>query len=278
MKKKQRIIYYQNKLEDEFSKAKIKPRRIDKNYSYDNGRLCRRIGHIVWYSWCARPLARLFLKLKFRHRIVNRDIIADTLRERGRTGFFLYGNHTHALADAMIPSMVSAPADASVIVHPSNVSMPVLGRITPCLGALPLPDDGEAARNFLRAVQAEIARGGCVAIYPEAHIWPYYTKIRPFSDASFRYPLQYHAPVFCFTNTYRRRRRGRGVDIVTYVDGPFYGDESLKGRQQRKELRDRVYAAMTERSRENTVERIQYVREGEPAAEKSVEQGVNQKR
>ncbi len=65
---------------------------------------------------------------------------------------------------------------------------------------------------------------------------------------------------------------------MTYVDGPFYGDESLKGRQQRKELRDRVYAAMTERSRENTVERIQYVREGEPAAEKSVEQGVNQKR
>ncbi|MDE7251460.1 MAG: hypothetical protein K2O32_00745 [Acetatifactor sp.] len=260
MKEKQQIIYYQNELEDEFSRAKIQSRRIDQNYSYDNGKLCRRIGHRILYSLCAKPLARLFLHYKFHHCVVNRDMIDKTFVESGRTGFFLYGNHTHALADALIPSMVCDPVDAYVIVHPNNVSMPILGRITPCLGALPLPDDKVAARNFIEAVQREIERGNCVVIYPEAHIWPYYTKIRPFSEASFRYPLQFHVPVFCFTNTYQRRRRGKGVDIVTYVDGPFYGDDRLKGRQQRKELRDRVYAAMTERSRENRIERIKYIK------------------
>lgn len=259
-KRKQNIIYYQNELEDEFSTARITPRKIDGSYSYDNTKLSRRIGHMVCYTILARPLAKLFLELRFRHRIVNRGVIEATLREKGKTGYFLYGNHTHALADALIPSMVCAPADAVVIVHPNNVSMPVLGRVTPCLGALPLPDDLEAARNFLHAMQAEVERGNCVVIYPEAHIWPYYTKIRPFSDTSFRYPLQYNVPVFCFTNTYQRRSHGGGIDIVTYVDGPFYGDENLKGRQRRRELRDRVYAAMTERSRCNTVEQIRYVK------------------
>lgn len=260
MKKKRQVIYYQNELEDEFSAARITARKIDGSYSYDNGTCGRRIGHLVWYTVLARPLARLFLKIRFRHRIVNREVIAETMREKGRTGYFLYGNHTHALADALIPSMVCAPADAYVIVHPDNVSMPFLGRITPCLGALPLPDDAEAAKNFIKAVEAEAGRGSCVTIYPEAHIWPYYTKIRPFPDTSFRYPLLCHVPVFCFTNTYQRRAKGGGIDIVTYVDGPFYADSALRGRQQRRELRDRVYAAMTERSRHNTMERIRYVK------------------
>ena len=259
-KRKQNIIYYQNELEDEFSTARITPRKIDGSYSYDNTKLSRRIGHTIWYTILARPLAKLFLKLRFRHRIVNREVIATTLRERGYTGYFLYGNHTHALADALIPSMVCAPADAVVIVHPNNVSMPVLGRITPCLGALPLPDDAEAAQNFIRAVQAAVESGDCVTIYPEAHIWPYYTKIRPFPDTCFRYPQQHDVPVFCFTNTYQKRVKGIGIDIVTYVDGPFYADENLKDRQRRRELRDRVYAAMTERSRCNTVERIRFVK------------------
>lgn len=260
MKNKRQTIYYQNELEDEFSTAHIKARKIDGSYSYDSRRLSRRIGHFVWYTVLARPLARLFLKVRFRHRIINREAIAETLQEKGRTGYFLYGNHTHALADALIPSMVCAPADAYVIAHPDNVSMPFLGRITPCMGALPLPDDGEAAKHFVKAVQAEAERGNCVVIYPEAHIWPYYTKIRPFLDNSFRYPLLCHVPVFCFTNTYQRRTQGRGIDIVTYVDGPFYADETLRGRQQRRELRDRVYAAMVGRSKYNTVERIRYVK------------------
>ena len=259
-KRKQNIIYYQNELEDEFSTARITPRKIDGSYSYNIEKLSRRIIHAICYTVLARPLAKLFLKLRFRHRIVNRDVITVTLQEKGHTGYFLYGNHTHAIADALIPSMVCAPADAVVIVHPNNVSMPVLGRITPYLGALPLPDDAEAARNFMRAVQIAVERGNCVTIYPEAHIWPYYTKIRPFPDTSFRYPLQYNAPVFCFTNTYQKRSKGRGINIVTYVDGPFYADENLKGRQRRQELRDRVYAAMVERSKCNTVEKIRYVK------------------
>jgi len=131
------------------------------------------------------------------------------------------------------------------------------------MGALPLPDDREAYRNFLAAIEKRVAEGKKIVIYPEAHIWPYYTKIRPFPDTSFHYPVKYKTPVFCFTNTYQKRRWSKKPRIVTYIDGPFYADESIPERKRKIDLRDRVYACMCERSRLSTVEMIQYIKKDE---------------
>ena len=97
-------------------------------------------------------------------------------------------------------------------------------------------------------------------IYPEAHIWPFYTKIRPFTESSFRYPIQNKCPVMCFTNTYQKRKFGKKAKIVTYIDGPFYADSSLKRKAQKVELRNRVYEAMVERSRNNTLVLATYIK------------------
>lgn len=218
----------------------------------------RKIGHIIWYRILARPLAYAYLKLWYGHRIEDKDVLD---KAKGQ-GFFLYGNHTNAVADALIPSMVGYPADTYVIVHPNNVSMPVLGRITPCLGALPLPDDMDATKNFIKEIKRTIYKKHCVMIYPEAHIWPYYTKIRPFTDTSFRYPVQCKAPVYCFTNTYQKRKYRKTPRIVTYVDGPFFVKEGVTAKEQKKELRDQVYQAMVHRSRNNSVEKYQYIKVG----------------
>lgn len=259
MKKGTPIIYYKDELNDEFSTAAITPKRIDGNYQYERKGGVGKFLHFFWYKIIARPLAFLFLKLKYRHRVENKD----KLKIAKDTGFFMYGNHTNAIADALIPSMVTFPKDVYVIVHPNNVSMPVLGKITPSLGALPLPDDADAARHFMKAVKNKVQEGKCVHIYPEAHIWPYYTKIRPFKDSSFRYPVQYHVPVFCFTNTYQKRKYSKTPQIVTYVDGPFYADTSLPIKEQKKILRDQVYNAMVERSKRNNVVLVEYRKTGE---------------
>lgn len=100
-------------------------------------------------------------------------------------------------------------------------------------------------------------------IYPEAHIWPYYTKIRPFKDSSFRYPVQYQCPVICFTNTYQKRKHSKKPQIVTYVDGPFYPDAKLRGKEQKADLRNRVYEQMKERSSRNTLVLATYIKKGD---------------
>ena len=115
----------------------------------------------------------------------------------------------------------------------------------------------------MTTIEDKIREGHPVVIYPEAHIWPWYTKIRPFPDTSFAYPVQLNAPVFCFVNTYRKRRFGKNPRMVTYIDGPFFADTSLSTREQKKKLRDTVYEHMVELSRHSDVEVIKYIRKEE---------------
>ncbi|MBQ8399303.1 MAG: hypothetical protein IJX08_04960 [Clostridia bacterium] len=256
---KRKVIYYSDELNDEFSTAKITPRIIDGNYSYCRDSFLAKISRFFCYRLIAAPLAFLYTKCSFHHKIIGKE----KLRAVKKGGYFLYGNHTQDIADALIPSMLTLPKASYVIVHPNNVSMPILGKITPYLGALPLPDDLTAYRNFIKALERRYAEGNAVVIYPEAHIWPYYTDIRPFPDTSFQYPVKQSAPVFCFTNTYQKRRFGSKPKIVTYIDGPFYQDTTLPPRIQKKELRDRVYACMKERAKRSNVVQIQYIKKEE---------------
>ena len=48
--------------------------------------------------------------------------------------------------------------------------------------------------------------------------------------------------------------------MVTYVDGPFFADKNLSPKERRLDLRNKVYAAMVERSKNNNVELIKYVK------------------
>jgi 1-acyl-sn-glycerol-3-phosphate acyltransferase len=247
MKKKEqqiRTVYYENPLEDEFSSAKITPRKIDEKYKYERDRGFGKLICFLFYRVIAIPLSALYLKLKFRHEIVGRK----KLKMHRGEGVFIYGNHTQPTADALIPTFISYPRWAYVIVHPANVSMPFLGRITPYMGAIPLPDELGAARNFTATVKKRIDGGKPVFIYPEAHIWPYYTGIRPFTDKSFVYPVRYGTPVYAFTNTYYKRKNQRKVRIVTYIDGPFYPDTALPLKERQAKLRDEVFLAMTARA------------------------------
>lgn len=251
---KQKIIYYADELNDEFSGDNIKPKRIDGKYKYYSNSILYKIAHFFFYRVIAVPIAYIYLKLKFHNKIINRKV----LKEYKKTGYFIYANHTQNIGDAVIPTFVAMPKDVYIIVHPNNVSMPVLGRINKYLGALPLPDDFDASKNFVCAIEKRIEENNAILIYPEAHIWPYYTKIRPFPDASFRYPINANKPVFAYVNVYKKRKKSKGVNLETHVVGPFFADENLPIKQRRKKLRDEVYFAMVEKSKLNDTEVIIY--------------------
>ena len=138
--------------------------------------------------------------------------------------------------------------------------MKYLGNFVQKFGAIPIPNDRSGMRNFLECIKQKIKKGYSVTIFPEAHIWPYYTKIRPFKSVSFKYPIEYNTPVFCVTNTYQKRGKNK-VSITTYIDGPFFQNEHIENIQEKKQdLRDKVYNKMVERSKESNYEVIKYVR------------------
>lgn len=255
----QRIIYYTDELRDEFSTFTTTPPVIDGSYDYDDSSFLKQLRRFFVYRIMIIPIAWLHSQIAFHRKTVGRE----KLRPYRKQGIFLYGNHTQPVGDAFLQACLTYPRTNYVVVHPNNLMVPFFGRLIPALGALPLPDTIPAFKNFKEAIAKRIRKGHPVVIYPEAHIWPWYTGIRPFADTSFAYPVQLNAPVFCFTNTYQKRRFGRKPRMVTYIDGPFFPDPNLSPREQKKQLRDTVYEHMVQSARNSNVEMIKYVRKAE---------------
>ena len=253
----QKTIYYKDEINDEFSKAQIKTKLIDEKYKYFQNNWFWKFSSFFWYRVVATPIAFGYCKGKFKMRVINGNILKDV-----KGGYFLYGNHTQETADAFIPSVISYPKRMYIIVHPNNVSMPVLGKLTPKMGAIPLPSNLKASKNFIQTLEYRIKEDSAIMIYPEAHIWPYYTGIRPFQSASFRYPIKFNVPSYCITTTYQQKKKSTKPLITVYVDGPFYASDGLEGKEREENLRNKIYDTMVERSKNSTYEYIKYVRDG----------------
>ena len=112
MKKKVPIktVYYKDELQDEFSTAVITPKKIDGSYVYLRESVAGKTARFFIYRLLAFPLAFCYLHLSFHHRTINRKVLKEY-----NGSFFLYGNHTQPIADALIPSFLH-PKGISVIV------------------------------------------------------------------------------------------------------------------------------------------------------------------
>ena len=254
--KNRKVIYYKDELNDEFSSAKITPRKIDENYKYKHGKVWDFCSWVI-QNVISMPIKVGYAKLKFRIKFVGKE----KLKDYKSSGYFVYANHTQAFADTFIPSIAVFPKRNFLIVNPENISVKPFGGLIEMLGAIPVPGNKTAMKNFLDVINEKMEKDYSITIYPEAHIWPYYTGIRNFKSVSFKYPVEFKKPVFCVTNTYQKC--GKSMDkvrIVSYVDGPFFADESLSVREQKEELRNRVYECKVERSRNSNVEVVRYVK------------------
>ena len=251
MQKKE--IYYKT-FEDDFEKE-INAKKIDNKYKYLHKNIFWNLFYFIAYRLIATPIAYVYMKLKFGLKFENKKV----LKENKKRGCFLYINHTQPIGDAFMPTLLNFPKKTYVIVHPNNVSIPFWGNIIKLLGPLPIPGDLETSRNFMNAIKEIISKKMAVVIYPEAHVWEYYTKIRPYKASSFKYPIMFNAPTFGITVTYKARKK-RSPKMIVYVDGPFYADEELSVNEKKENLKNKIYEKMVERAKNNDVEYIKYVK------------------
>ncbi len=178
---------------------------------------------------------------------------------RIRTGAFLFGNHTQPIGDVFTPALLSFPRRIYSIGSPANLGIPVIGKLLPYLGILPTASTLSGMKALNAAVEHRFRQNCRIVVFPEAHVWEYYTGIRPFPDTAFKFPARLGAPVFAMTTTYQRRRFGRRPAIAVYLDGPFYPDASLSVREQAAQLHRKVSDAMHRRSALSNCEYIRYV-------------------
>ena len=253
-----KVIYYKDELNDEFSEAVIQPRIIDEKYKYIHKNPFWNICAFFVHQVLSVPIKYIYSKTKFRTKIIGKE----KLKPYKKQGYFIYGNHTQDFGDTFFISNCVYPKRNYMIVNPENVSMKYLGNFVQMFGAIPIPNKKSGMRNFLETIKKRIGQGYSITIFPEAHIWPYYTGIRNFKSVSFKYPVDLNVPVFCATNTYQAYGKNKDkIQIVMYIDGPFLPNMELNLKDRKEELRNKVYEKMLERSKNSNIEYIKYIRE-----------------
>jgi len=174
----------------------VDARVVDERYPYSHGLLWRCVSAFLYYV--VAPVPVWLLSKVYGLRIRNRRAI------RSLGGCYIYGNHTHWVDD-LIPYLISFPVRASIVTGPTAVSMPLIRHLVSMLGGIPLNSTEAGKAAFREALDRAVKQGGPVAIFPEAHEWPYYNGIRDFPPYSFTYPVRSCAPVVAYVVTYTKR-------------------------------------------------------------------------
>jgi 1-acyl-sn-glycerol-3-phosphate acyltransferase len=234
---------YSDEVKDDFADTNIKTVPLPQNFKYYSNNIFLKIRKLLVYRCLVTPVTWIYNKL-IKHISYKNKKCMKGYKKRS---CFMYGNHTAYVCDAFNPTYIAYPRWADVVVNEDTTSIKGIRWLVMDLGALPIPSDLHKMAQFNDAMAHAVEHKHWVAIYPEAHIWPYYTGIRSFPAVSFRYPVKFNCPVFAYTMTFQKRKHSDKPKITVYVDGPFIPDANLPQKQAAQKLRDEVFAAMKDR-------------------------------
>ena len=211
----------------------------------------------IWSKF-VRPLGHLisivYINLILRVRIIGKE----NLRAINDQGFFIYGNHTQTFGDVVLPLSIIPAKSYYAIAAQSNWGIPILGKLVLPYFGLPVGQNIEQSAKLIKAITAVIKAKKVVVIYPESHVWPYYTKIRPFPVDSMHFPVALGSASFTMTTTYSKPKWGKKPQITVYIDGPFYPDKRLTKKQAQEKLHKQVYQTMQKRALTSDFEYYMY--------------------
>lgn len=243
-------IFYYKTFEDDFINTSNEEYKLKENYKWINANIFYRILSFLLYL-LVLVFSFIYTKLFLRVTIKNKKIL------KGEKGYFLYCNHTQMLGDVFNPFLISFPHHPYIICSQANLGIPILGKILPLGGALPIPNNIKDLLKFTDAI-SYYGKKHPIVIYPEAHLWPYATFIRDFKASSFHYPINENKKVFTATTTYTKSKIFKKPKITIYIDGPFEKEENLTKKENINKIKDEVYKTMVKRSKLNNYEYITY--------------------
>ncbi len=265
MKQKEKIIYYNDLKNDDFSGTHIKAKPLEDSFKYIHKNPFWNLAAAGLYFLIAKPCMLFITKCICHQKYANKKVI----KQAKKTGAIIYGNHTTKLADSFVPNLLFPFKRTYIIASPETMSIKGIQRLLAMLGVMPLTEKLSLKKKFLHAMRTHLQKKKMITIYPEAHIWPYYTKIRPYDDGSFKYAALFEHPVYAMTTCYQKRKLGKKPKIITYFDGPFYPKPEFNTKENAAYLRDLCYRAMVDRAEKySTYEYIKYVKK-EPDKEKN---------
>lgn len=259
---KHRYYYWFDERSDDFANTGINGKPTPEGFEYLPKNIFYRFFKPVVYYALMAVVSIVVWPLSTVRRIHNARVL-HSVKDK-RKGYFIFGNHTSGFSDALLNPVLAMPRQVYIVASPDSISIPFLRTLLRFLGVMPVPSARSSFMDFKDAIIRHYEKGCAIAIFPEAHIWPKYNKIRDFSDSSFNIPARLGAPCFVRSAVYRKRRNGRTYQELWY-DGPFYPRTDLPPKQAQKDLRDRIYAQMCLRCKDSELDsRFHYIKVDSP--------------
>lgn len=161
----------------------------------------------------------------------------ENLKEVKKTGVIITCNHVHPTdAPIMATRLFGIRRKVRFVMLSENMDIPVAGPIMEALGGIPLGDTINGAKHFNGYINILLRRKKPVLIFPEAALWPYYRKIRPFSRGPFLFSVNNKVPILPVVLTFRTKKNGKQKMVVNILK-PIY-----PGEKNSKELMEEVQA------------------------------------
>lgn len=249
-----KVIYYDDELNNDFSGITRKDIKFSDDYKYIHKNIFYRFFAFIVYRIIMTPVAFIYTKLKFKIKFVGKEKLKEV-----DGAYFIYANHTLVPGDGYIPNVLTFPKRNFVVVGKDNLALKGTRTFMKMVGAFLVPQSIKMTRNFVSGISYYLDKGSNIVIYPEAHIWPYYTKIRPFKQVSFSYPVKFNKPSFAMCVTYQKRKHSPKPRITVYVDGPFYPNlNGMSSKEAQVELHKKIYDSLVKFSENSTYEYYEY--------------------
>lgn len=237
--KKGKVYYYSDLLNDDFETTNLKRNPLPKDYKYIRGRIFNFFSFLLYYMIAVPVLTIVcfFCGVRVKGK--------KNLRKVKKEGAFLYMNHTSFLDTFVVQCYVQRFKRTHIIGYTDALDLPCgISFLTQQLGYLPLPTSVSDYKKFDEALKHFIGKKRNILIFPEAHIWPYYNKIRPFISTSFKYAAKLSVPVVPLVTCYRKSKISSKAIPVIYIGEPIYPKKDLNINQNKEYLRDECYKVM----------------------------------
>jgi 1-acyl-sn-glycerol-3-phosphate acyltransferase len=234
-----KVYYYTDEINEDFAKIGLKRPKIDENYKFIRKNKWNNFWSGVLYYCIAIPV--LYLVAIFKGvRIKNKR----NLKVFKNKGIFIYANHTSYLDAFLIQVLACGRKRTNIVGYSDATTIPFVKHLCRALGYLPIPTTIKGTQKFLEAIEYYIKKRQNILIYPEAHIWPTYTKIRPFPKTSFHYPAKLRTPIIPVVTVYRKSKISDHPKMTLVVGQPIYPKDNLSDAENKVYLRDRCYEQM----------------------------------
>lgn len=248
-----KTVYYTS-LSDDFVETKNQSKSVPEGYQFIKKNPFAKLAGIILFLFF-KLIAKLYAIFVLHLNIKGKNKLKKYVKSK--QGYYIYANHTLTYGDVYNPALYN-PVHPYYICDSSNLGIPILGPILPFVGALPIPESIRDKKRLFDAISTRTKQGKAIVIYPEAHLWPYYTGIRPFETTSFNFPVRDNLPIFTATTTFQPRKHHKKPRVTIYIDGPFYAPEDLSKHEKIQFLHDQAISSMQKNSKKSTVKYITY--------------------